>query len=181
MIRSPQSRSSSEALGPFPLVPIDSRRHVVADPTRTRFGVGEVRIDHAAGVPLRARRLAATPASDWEEQPRFHDGAQLRARAFHPDDDAPVELPLRSRSSSIIVMAGLFLAFVAVCASIFFSGISATTLVKRETPVTEPARAVAPPSTQTVSDTASTTAAIPAPGEKLVTPGTRRSEFVQKH
>jgi hypothetical protein len=88
---------------PFPLVSIDARRHLVADPLRTRIGIGEARIDHAAGLPLRARRSAPashaapmpapvrqwdTPVNDWDQQPRIHDAWQLRARTY--GTDAPV-------------------------------------------------------------------------------------------
>jgi hypothetical protein len=121
---------------PFPLVPIESRRHVIANPVRTRFGVGDVRIDHAAGVPLGLRRSHLAPRSapippstDWDDQPNMHDAGRLRRQASYDEDDSPVVLPMRPRRTVLVIAATLVILFIAVCASIAFSGISATTLI----------------------------------------------------
>ncbi|HEX4337085.1 MAG TPA: hypothetical protein VH062_14305 [Polyangiaceae bacterium] len=174
---------------PFPLVSIETRRHVPADPKMTRIGVGEARIDHAAGLPLRARRSApmVMPTADWDEQARVHDGRQLRARMY--GTDAPVSLPLKSRSTAFMVAAALLVAFIAVGVSIFFTGISATTLMTQNAPAKEAiptdqqAQPVAPVTTNVPSDN-------PAPGAVLTVktaaaddkaPPRSRSEFVGQH
>lgn len=121
---------------PFPLVPIESRRHVVGDSVRTRFGVGDVRIDHAAGVPLGLRRsnfaprsTPITPSADWDDQPNIHDGRQLRQQVYFEEDDSPVVLPMQPRRAALVIAATIVILFIAVCASIAFSGVSATTLM----------------------------------------------------
>jgi len=177
---------------PFPLVSIETRRHVPADPKLTRVGIGEARIDHAAGLPLRMRRAAPAPATDWDDQPNIHDARRIREQMY--GNDAPVDLPLRSRSSSYIVAAALFAAFIAVCVSIFFSGISATTLVTRDAPATRPADApasTAPPADVAIgakspSESATTKAALDgtAPGKFTFPPGfreTQRADSVVTH
>jgi hypothetical protein len=49
------------SMGPMPVVSIDRMRHLVPKPVRTRLGVGEAFIDHAAGAPLESRRASAPP------------------------------------------------------------------------------------------------------------------------
>src|SRR5215475_13200766 len=97
MMRPPPSRSGSSQMQPFPLVPIETRRHVVSDPVRTRYGVGEVRIDHAAGVPLGLRRsnfaprsFPVPPTTDWDDQPNIHEGRRLRQQSYDSEDDRVV-------------------------------------------------------------------------------------------
>jgi hypothetical protein len=155
-------RSHDSRVQPFRLVSIDARRHVPRDPTRTRIGVGDQFIDHAAGKPLNARqtspRIAATegapryvhgvrdsqdgrhyviaPVSpdDWEDQPNLHDGQRLRD--VLDANEAPVELPLRPRARMYLVVAGLLVAFIAMLAGTFFAG--ATSRV-RDVPAVEAA------------------------------------------
>jgi hypothetical protein len=82
--------------------------------------------------------------------------------------DAPVDLPLRPRSTAYVVAAALVLAFIAVCVSIFFSGMSATTLITRNAPAAPPTATQSPtPSTPAVQGTMSTPSDVPPPGGTL--------------
>jgi hypothetical protein len=108
---------------------------MVSDPVRTRYGVGEVRIDHAAGVPLGLRRsnfaprsFPVPPTTDWDDEPNVHDGRRLRHDPYDYDDDR-VELPMEPRRTALLIAGAIAILFIVVCASIAFSGISATTLI----------------------------------------------------
>ncbi len=108
---------------------------MVSDPVRTRYGVGEVRIDHAAGVPLGLRRSNFAPRSfqvpsttDWDDQPNVHDGRRLRQQTYDVDDDRVV-LPMEPRRTALLIAGAIAILLTVVCASIAFSGISATTLL----------------------------------------------------
>jgi hypothetical protein len=145
------------------LIAIDSRRHIPKDATRTRLGIGDQFIDHAAGKPLSARQsFAGIPApaddaghsvagratsrhyviapvhpgsssEDWADAPSLHDRQKL-SEVLHANE-APVDLPLRSRARTYLVIAGIVVAFIAMLAGTFFAG--ATSQVKE--PVEDPA------------------------------------------
>lgn len=109
---------------------------MVSDPVRTRYGVGDVRIDHAAGVPLGLRRsnfaprsFPVPPATDWDDQPNIHDARRLYRPAYDDDEDDRVVLPMQPRRTALLIAAAIAILFIVVCASIAFSGISATTLI----------------------------------------------------
>ena len=129
---------------PFPLVPIEARRHVVASPVRTRFGLGEYRIDHAAGLPLSVRRSSPPPPSQPLAQGYYTPAPSAPVQRMRYDDE-PVELPLKSSSTIWLIAAAVLVAFVVAIAGMFFSGISTTTLITRSNAVT------APPSTVNAS------------------------------
>jgi hypothetical protein len=142
-------RSPDPRVQPSRLVSIDSRRHIPKTATRTRLGVGDQLIDHAAGKPLDARQsfpgipappepryadgarnsatgrhyvIAPVAPSDWEDQPSLHD--RQRLRDVMDANEAPVDLPLRSRTKMYLVVAGLVVGFIAVLAGTFFAGAS---------------------------------------------------------
>jgi hypothetical protein len=133
-MRSHSPRSFSEPIRPFPLVPVEARRHILGDPVRTRLGVGEVSIDHAAGLPLvarssrpAARDRAVQPRSrSWSETP---NPAPMPRYGFTHPDDSPVDLPLRSVSRMVLVGVAVLVAFIAVVLGVFFAGFSRTILV----------------------------------------------------
>jgi hypothetical protein len=95
-----------------------------------------VRIDHAAGVPLGLRRsniaprsFPAQPETDWDDQPNIHDARRLRRQTYEYEDDDRVVIPMHPRRTALFVAAAIAILFIVVCASIAFSGISATTLI----------------------------------------------------
>jgi hypothetical protein len=97
--------------------------------------VGEVRIDHAAGVPLGLRRsnfaprsYQVPPTTDWDDQPNIHDGRRLRDQTYDYEDDRVV-IPMEPRRTALLVAGVIAILFIVVCASIAFSGISTTTLI----------------------------------------------------
>jgi hypothetical protein len=83
------------------------------DPVRTRIGVGEAFIDHAAGMPLQARRPSLPPSADYAN---VHS-----ANGFQWTED-PVDLPLRSRTKTYVIVAALIAAFIAVLVSVVWAG-----------------------------------------------------------
>ena len=99
---------------------------MVSDPVKTRYGVGEVRIDHAAGVPLGLRRSNFAPRSfpvpgptDWDDQPNIHDARRFQGQTYDDlDDDDLVVLPMRPRRTALLIAAAIAVLFVIVCASI---------------------------------------------------------------
>lgn len=127
------------------MVPIE-RKHLLPAPVRTRVGVGEAFIDHAAGMPLRARESIApappvstatyaTPAFAAALATPVHESwyAQANADALNPSheyayreyryvDDEPVDLPLRPHAKSYAVIAALVAAFVVVLVSVVLAG-----------------------------------------------------------
>jgi len=154
-------RAPDPRVHPSRLIPIE-RRHIPKDATRTRLGVGDQFIDHAAGKPLSARQsFPGIPApgddprdsmserptgrhyviapvhpgssDDWADAPSLHDGERLRD-VLHAND-APVDLPLRSRGKTYLVVVGVVAAFIGILVATFFAG--ATSRV--EAPASEPA------------------------------------------
>lgn len=126
---------------PSHLVSIETRRHIVPNPTKTRFGVGDATIDHAAGLPLHSRHSsppqppagfatfessmpppASVPAyaRTWGDEANIHDSGMLRARLR--GDDAPVDLPLKPRWTTYAIVAVILVAFAGVGLSILFAG-----------------------------------------------------------
>src|SRR5262249_53585079 len=137
IMRSHSPRSHSEPILPFPLVPVEARRHILGDPVRTRLGIGDLSIDHAAGLP-RDARSSWPPSSDWAVQPRSRGWSETPNPGRFPassqpawkfQDDSPVDLPMRSMSSAVIVAVAVFVAFIAVVLGTFFAGFSRTILV----------------------------------------------------
>jgi hypothetical protein len=129
------SSPSFTPMKPIPLVSIDTRKHLLPDPVRTRLGVGEAFIDHAAGMPLRVRRSAppvapvmasmasyAPPGSAnvWDERENVHDPNLLRQPIFANDD--PVDLPLQSRTTAYVTMVALIVALLGVVGAILMGG-----------------------------------------------------------
>jgi hypothetical protein len=170
------------------------------DPVRTRLGVGVGFIDHAAGTPLKERDSvpppyppqapAYTPAPGpseqsraWSEQaPRWDDWSAPFEGMARPSQ-APVSLPLQSRTKMIALAVGLFVAFAAICISIIATGISSPVSlplssgpgVQSATPVVP----AAPPATDSTSATTLPAAGLGAGAAKVVTPGApRRSDIV---
>ena len=133
-MRSHSPRSPSDPIRPFPLVPVEARRHILGDPVRTRLGVGEASIDHAAGLPLEAR-ASWPPAQAWANQPRSGGWSEtpnhvpMSRYGFTNPNDAPVDLPLRSVSRTVLIGVAILVAFVAVVLGVFFAGFSRTILV----------------------------------------------------
>jgi hypothetical protein len=147
---------------PSRLVSIDSRKHIPKDATRTRLGVGDQFFDHAAGRSLGARQsfqgisspaeepryahgvqssaagrhyvIAPVAPNDWEDQPSLHD--RQRLRDVMEANEAPVELPLRSRGKMYLVVAGLLVAFIAMLAGTFLAG--ATSQLRDSKPAITP-------------------------------------------
>jgi hypothetical protein len=122
----------------MPVVSVDTRRQILAEPVRTRFGVGDVRMDQAAGMPLRSRRrsmpvalpvpMPARPSAvqtSWDDEPNIHDVRLLHQRMQALE--APVDLPLRSRAKTYVTIAALIAAFIGVLVSVVLAGRSATT------------------------------------------------------
>jgi len=105
----------------------------VPDPVQTRLGVGEASIDHAAGMPLRARRSVppaapgfdahapATSARILHTQAQFEQPHSFGSRTFVYDDD-PVELPLRSRTKSYVLVGAVVLALLVALGSVLLGG-----------------------------------------------------------
>jgi hypothetical protein len=155
---------------PSHLVSIETRRHILPNPTRTRLGVGASFIDHAAGVPLRSRHSSPPPveqveqveqgggqlsvppqasaipryAQSWDDEASLHDSGMLHARIR--GNDAPVNLPLKPRWTTYAIVATIVVAFIAVGLSIGFAGRTHTIDgIAPGTPAAEPAVAQPPP------------------------------------
>jgi hypothetical protein len=137
-MRSHPPRSYSEPIQPFPLLSVEARKHILGDPVRTRLGIGEHRIDHAAGRPLHGRSsqppgapqwVIAPRAGGWTETAPENDEPAYAASRWSRPEDAPVELPLQSTSKTVFVAVAVFIAFVAVGISMFFAGLSRTVVV----------------------------------------------------
>jgi hypothetical protein len=114
------STSRSPRTDPFLLVTVETRRHVLAERARLR-AAGELSTDSSVELPSADRQSAPTAsASDWDDEPNIHDvrnlHEQLRA------NDAPIELPLRSRAVAYFIAAVLVAALVAVCVGMFVTG-----------------------------------------------------------
>lgn len=154
-MRSSTSRSTAHRVQPSRLVSIDSRKHIPPNPTRTRIGMGEAFFDHAAGRPLNMRQsfqgipqpsnpspryehgirssaagrhyvIAPVAPDDWDaHQPSIHDRDRLQG--VMDANEAPVDLPLRSRTRMYFAITGLVVAFIAMLVGTFFAG--ATTSV----------------------------------------------------
>jgi hypothetical protein len=125
-----------------PIVSVDAR-HWVPNPVRTRLGVGETFIDHAAGMPLPLRRssVARVPFTPHEARYPLHEmnaalaPSSLRSapmpsnidgmyalQAPNRGLDEPVDLPLRSSRTTYAAVAALVIAFVAVLATVVLAG-----------------------------------------------------------
>ena len=117
----------------MPVVSVESR-HFVSDPVRTRMGVGEAFIDHAAGMPHSSRHPSLTPfatqsiayapvsgrAIDSREYAESrHYGESAPQFAF---TDEPVDLPLRSPTRSYVMIGAVIVAFLAVFLTVALSG-----------------------------------------------------------
>src|SRR5689334_4230982 len=118
-----RARSISRSLqtDPFLLVTAETRRHVLAERARLR-AESELSTDSSVGLVSGDRQSAPTaPASDWDDEPNIHDvrslHEQLRA------NDAPVELPLRSRAVAYFIAVVLIAALLAVCVGLFVTGL----------------------------------------------------------
>jgi hypothetical protein len=130
------STHRSARVEPIPLITINTRKLVLADPVKTRIGVGNMFIDHAAGLPLRSRVQSAPPAarhpvfypqsaSAWDDVARVRDTPVLRQQPWR-GVDAPVRLPMRSGVLALLGMIALIAAFAGVLASVYLAGRSAT-------------------------------------------------------
>ncbi len=112
------------------------------------MGVGESFIDHAAGLPLSSRQpsmhslamTSATYAPSGRSAPHTpldnasHDS--VRPQFAFVDD--PVELPMKSRAKSYVLMGAVIAAFLAVFLTVVLSG-------GRTAPSSAPSEAAAPP------------------------------------
>ena len=98
------------------------------------MGVGEAFIDHAAGMPLSSRQPStsfamssvayAPPSSPRSTESRRTGHRQQESLGFprFPFVDDPVELPLRSRTRSYVMMGAVIAAFLAVFLTVVLSG-----------------------------------------------------------
>lgn len=117
----------------MPVVSIDTRKHLLPNSVKTRLGVGEAIIDHAAGIPLRSRRspipplaprtaLYAPPTSSNVLDTHSNLSAPKLLRERFLAYDEPVELPLRSSGAGYVLLATLIAAFVGVLVSVVLKG-----------------------------------------------------------
>jgi hypothetical protein len=133
------STSNFQPLERMPVVSVESR-HFVADPVRTRMGVGEAFIDHAAGMPHSSRRPSLTPFATQSLAYAPASGHAIDSHGYgyverrnHGQDapqfaftDEPVDLPLRSPTKSYVMIGAVIVAFLAVFLTVALSGGRAT-------------------------------------------------------
>ncbi|HEY6558513.1 MAG TPA: hypothetical protein VI072_14625 [Polyangiaceae bacterium] len=127
------STSNYQPLERMPVVSVESR-HFVSDPVRTRMGVGEAFIDHAAGMPRSARRPSLTPFATQSVAYAPASGRPVDSREYAERrnygeaapqfafTDEPVDLPLRSPTKSYVMMGAVIVAFLAVFLTVALSG-----------------------------------------------------------
>src|SRR4051812_23240880 len=95
------STSRSPETDPFLLVTAETRRHVLAERARLRAAT-ELSTDSSVELAPGDRQSAPTAAAtDWDDEPNMHDIRSLHEQLLA--NDAPMELPLRSRAVAYFI------------------------------------------------------------------------------
>ncbi len=119
--------SSEDApLEPVPLLRISTRKHIPAEPARTRLGIGERLLDQAAGVPYSDAVFTRFDRSSPQPVRLERSRASLEHLEWRAED-APVRLPMRSTGWIALAAISLVVLLVAMCVSVAEAGGSPTT------------------------------------------------------
>jgi hypothetical protein len=90
-------------------------------------------------IPFPANAAPTRPRPVFATAPAYPEQKKVRAPSSVPyrhldANDVPVDLPMRSRSTPILVGAALLLGLIAICMSILFTGINPMLLITKSAP-----------------------------------------------